>query len=55
MIDPDIENILGPNKYDIGEQYLKFFIDSVNKFDDKLKPLLINLSKLSGSVTVQYQ
>ena len=55
MIDLDIENILGPNKYDMGEQYLKFFIGCVNKFDDKLKPLLIKLSKLSGSVTAQYQ
>ena len=39
----------------MGEECFKFFIGCVNKFDDKLKPLLIKLSKLSGSVTVQYQ
>ena len=39
----------------MGEECFKFFIGCVNKFDDKLKPLFIKLSKLSGSVTVQYQ
>ena len=55
LIDLNIENILGSNKYDIWEECFKSFIGCVNKLDDKLKPLLIKLSKLSGSVTVHYQ
>ena len=48
--DFNIENILGSNKYNIGEEWFKFFIGYVNKFDDEIKPLLTKLSKLSGSV-----
>ena len=50
MIDVNIENILGSNKYDIREECFEFFIGYVNKSDDELKPLLIKLSKLSRSV-----
>ena len=50
MTDVNIENILGSSKYDIGEECFDFFIGYVNQFDDEVKPLLIKLSKLSGSV-----
>ena len=50
MTDVNIKNILGSSKYDIGEECFKFFIGYVNKFDDEVKPPLIKLSKLSGSV-----
>ena len=50
LIDVNIENILGSSKYDVVEECFKFFIGYVNKFEDELTPLLIKLSKLSGSV-----
>ena len=51
MTDANIENILGSSKYNnIGEECFKIFIGYVNKLDDEVKPLLIKLSKLSGSV-----
>ena len=48
--DSNIESILGSSKYNIREEWFKFFIGYVNNFDDEIKPLLTKLSKLSGSV-----
>ena len=48
--DVDIEDILVSSKYFIGKKCFKYFIGYVNQFDDDVKPLLIKLSKFSGSI-----
>ena len=45
-----ILKILVSYKYYIGEACWKYFIGYVNHFDDEIKPALIKLPKLSGSV-----
>ena len=46
----NIENILVSYKHYIGEAWWKYFIGYVNHFNNEAKPVLIKLSKLSGSV-----
>ena len=45
----NIENVLVSYKYCIGEGCWKYFVDYVNHFNNETKPILIKLSKLSGS------
>ena len=45
-----ILKILVSYKYYIGEACWKYFIGYVNHFDDEIKPVLIKLPKLSGSI-----
>ena len=52
--DVNIENILVLYKYYIGEACWKYFIGYVNHFDDDIKPVLIKLPKLSGSVKKKF-
>lgn len=48
----NIENILVSYKQCIGEACWKYFVGYVNHFNNETKPVLIKLSKLSGSVKI---
>ena len=46
----NIENVLVSYKQCTGEACWKYFVGYVNHFNNETKPVLIKLSKLSGSV-----
>ena len=48
--DVNIDNTLLSSKYHFGRKNLKYYVGYVNHSNDSIKPLIIKLPKLSGSI-----